>query len=102
MKGFEKDRYEIRLLRNAYASHNRRVSEAIDSIRFYSQDKYEMSLTTVKRIQFAVEMLEEDERFIIENEVILGKEGKWYRTFCSPSKYYRCRRKAYRDFLRCL
>ena len=102
MDGFKKDRYEIKLMRRAYAVHIKRIRDARLNIRRCSREKYEMSITMVNRIHSAVEFLDGEERFIIENEVLLGKEGKWFLAFFSSSKYYRCRRKAYRNFLRCL
>lgn len=46
--------------------------------------------------------LDDDDRYIVYNEVILGKTGSWYYEMLTVSTYYRHRRKAYNNFLTCL
>ena len=46
--------------------------------------------------------MEEKEKIIIENEVLRGKKGKWYKEMMSAPSYYRYRNSAYDNFLRCL
>ena len=49
-----------------------------------------------------VKMLDEEDRFIIEKEVVEGKRGNWFLGYYSPASYYRHRNRAYSNFLRCL
>lgn len=44
-------------------------------------------------------MLNEDDRQIIYNEVILGRKGEWYLEYYAKSTYYNHSRKAYRNLL---
>ena len=46
--------------------------------------------------------LNENDKFIITNEVLLGKKGNWYHEYLSDSTYYRHRKLAYANFLSCL
>lgn len=46
--------------------------------------------------------LDENDKYIVFNEIILGKTGDWYYECLTPSTYYRHRRKAYVNFLSCL
>ena len=46
--------------------------------------------------------LNENDKYIITNEVLLGKKGNWYHEYLSPSTYYRHRKLAYANFLSCL
>jgi len=46
------------------------------------------------RIEESARYLSENDRFIIDNEVIQGKKGKWYMGYLSESTYYRHARKA--------
>ena len=50
-------------------------------------------------IENVIESLDEKHRFILTNEFILGKRGKWFTDYYSESTYYRSRIKAYRAFL---
>lgn len=53
----------------------------------------------VRHIENVIEYLPERDRFILTNEFILEKSGKWYRDYYSESTYYRSRINAYRTFL---
>ena len=46
-------------------------------------------------------ILDDEDRFIIQNEVILNKKGPWYEGYLPSSTYYRHRKKAYANFLSC-
>ena len=56
----------------------------------------------VDKIEDIVNVLDENDKYIIYNEVILGKKGEWYRGFLSTPTYYRHRKAAYSNFMRCL
>lgn len=56
----------------------------------------------VDRIDDIVKVLDENDKYIIYNEVVLGKKGEWYHGYISTPTYYRHRKIAYQNFLRCL
>lgn len=56
----------------------------------------------VRKIDNTVNYLDEKDRFIILNEVVLGKRGEWYQGMISTPTYYRYRKVAYQNFIRCL
>ena len=101
-KGFNKDRFEVEQLSRNYINSKRIVREAQNDVRRYSKIRLETHMKVICRIEYAVESLDEDDRFIIENEVLLGKKGKWFLGYFSSSCYYKHRKKAYANFLRCL
>ena len=53
----------------------------------------------VTHIENVIAILNEKERFIIFNEFILGKRGKWFTEYFALSTYYRLRTTAYKTFL---
>lgn len=70
-------------------------------------DVDEKTLIIKKRIRYYIEniifnILNERDRFIIQNEVLLNKKGQWYQGYLSIATYYRHRKKAYANFLSCL
>lgn len=67
----------------------------------YENDK-EYSENVIKTIESGVNCLNENDHFVIYNEVILGKKGDWYSQQISQSTYYRYRGDAYYNFLSCL
>ena len=56
----------------------------------------------LNKIYLIINDLDDDSKFIIHNEVVLGKKGNWYYGFLSTPTYYRHRCKAYVDFLQYL
>lgn len=98
----EKDIYEIKLIGRSYISHKRRLLEAERKVMNHSSFEINCSKNIVDHIETIVNDLNEKDRFIIENEVVNGKEGKWYLSYLSTSTYYRQRKKAYRSFLNSL
>lgn len=83
----------------AYLSSKRFVS---DKVSVHSNFEHER-----QHIVFFIESviknnLNENDRFIITNEVLLGKKGNWYHEYLSTSTYYRHRKLAYANFLSCL
>ena len=57
-------------------------------------------INTIEGVTY--DLLDEDDFFIISNEVLKGKKGNWYLGYLSTSTYYRQRAKAYANFLSCL
>ena len=66
------------------------------------QVRLETHMKVICHIEYAIQLLPEEEQFIIRNEVLYGKGGKWYLGYYTHSGYYKIRKKAYRNFLRCL
>ena len=92
----------VDLLTKSYIVHKHRIKEYEQNLINISDNNIRCSRYVVSHIENVVEELRERERFIIENEVLNGKEGKWYEGCLSSSSYYRHRDKAYGEFLRCL
>ncbi len=91
------------------------VSEIADAYAYFKQyiERYKLvsnmsddinnkkeKMSTIEGV--AYELLDEDDFFIISNEVLKGKKGNWYIGYLSSSTYYRQRAKAYANFLSCL
>ncbi len=95
-------RYAIRAVSDSYLRLKRVLKE--DEIGLVRRPR-DIVLTAdkiVSRTELIVDSLPEQDRFIIYNEVILGKKGDWYRDYLSPATYYRHRKGAYDRFIRCL
>lgn len=96
------DRLSIILLSKSYILSTRKIREAEINARCLSYDEIRSTKYIVDHLEKVITQLDDKEAFIIENEVINGKKGKWYLEYFSPSSYYRTRKKAYRDYLRIL
>ena len=57
---------------------------------------------TVRKMEAAADILDDQERFIIENEVFSKNDGSWYKLYYSKSYYYRVRKMAFKNYLDCL
>lgn len=100
MNNDEKAKYEIDLIARSYIIHKRRIKESENSsIKRPYKDIY-ASRCIVEHIEDVISSLNEKDKFIIENEIVGGKEGKWYMVCLSTSTYYRQRKRAYKTFLR--
>lgn len=64
-----------------------------------SKETIEACHNIVNRIDSVISTLKDDDKFIIYNEVVLGKKGDWYRDYVSVSTYYRYSKVAYSDFI---
>jgi len=94
--------YVIKTLSENYRKHKRFLKEKECGISIRSKEELDDSNYIVSHTEMVVNGLRDRDRFIIYNEVILGKQGDWYRDYLSPATYYRHRREAYERFLRCL
>ncbi len=96
------DKELIDIVSKSYLMSKRKLVEndlgIIKSNEIYL-DRYR---SNVYHIDYVVSCLNDDDRFIIDNEVIKGKRGNWYYAYMSPPTYYRHRKKAYTNFLRSL
>lgn len=54
----------------------------------------------VYHIEHVVSCLSDNDKFIIDNEVLKGKRGNWYFEYMSTPTYYRHRNRAYDNFLK--
>lgn len=100
-----KDRFEIVLLSENYLRSKRIIREYEDNNIDINFRRIAVHHRIVNHIEYVVESMHDKEKIIIENEVLRGKKGKWYKAFMSaPSyyPYYRYRKSAYHNFLRCL
>lgn len=104
MKGSEKrkDRRDIELLSRNYREFKKLLEEAEEHNYPIDRRKVETGKKIVSHIEHVVDCLEEDDRFIIQKEVVEGMRGNWYLGYFSSSSYYRHRIRAYANFLRCL
>ena len=97
-----KQKFEIELLSRNYLNSKRIIRETEEDIIHTSYEKLKAYRRIVSHIENVAEGLGEKERLIIQKEVIEGRSGKWYLEYFSAPSYYRHRRKAYTEFLRCL
>ena len=97
-----REKYEIALLSTNYLNSKRIINEYEDNIIDLSADRLEIHHRIVHHIEYVVSMMYDKEKIIIENEVLRGMRGKWYKGIMSSPSYYRYRKKAYQNFLRCL
>ena len=102
MKRNKKDKLEIDLLSRYYLNSKRILNEYMDNIMNYPQSVLEYHRRNVYHMEYVAESLRQEERLIIEKEVLEGQRGKWYRNYFSEPSYYRYRVSAYANFLRCL
>lgn len=93
---------KIELLSRNYINSKRVLNEVEEDVINVSEDRIEVHRKIVAHINYVTEAMEERERLIIENEVLKGKRGKWYKEMMSESTYYRLRHSAYYNFLRSL
>ena len=97
-----KDKFEIELLSRNYLNSKRIIKETEEDIIHTSYERLKAYRRIVSHIENVAEGLGEKERLIIQKEVLEGRSGKWYLEYFSAPSYYRHRRKAYSEFLRCL
>ena len=102
MSQIKKNRFEVQLLSRHYVQSKRIVTEAEQCIKRCPTHRLISHRNIVSHIEYVVDCLEERDKFIIYNEVVLGKNGKWYLEYFSAPTYYRNRDKAYAQFLACL
>lgn len=89
----------IDILASAYMRARRRLAEETNGNYSYSNDVLHDSERIVYHIDSVIDGMDDQYKYILDNEVKLHKSGKWYLTYCSPTTYYRIREKAYQEFL---
>ena len=102
MNGFKQDKLEIELLSREYIKNKMIIEDVLEKGIKYPKERFKSSHTIVNRIENALKILDEDDRLIIQKELIEGERGYWYLEYFSSSTYYRHRDRAYENFLHCL
>jgi hypothetical protein len=102
MQGFDKKKFEIELLSREYMKSKRVLTEAQKGTFEYDKRTLERSICIVGHIDMTYECLNEADKLIIRNELMEGRRGDWFKSYLSPSAYYRHRKRAYENFLHCL
>lgn len=93
------DKVLIDLLSRSYLNSKRILRENELGLRNSAERYLEPYRLNVYHIEQVVNALNDNDRFIIDNEVIKGKRGNWYYEYMSTSTYYKHRKKAYSNFL---
>lgn len=97
-----KDKTKIIMLRKAYRDFTKIIENHNMGIKHYDPTYIKELERMVFHIENCIEYLDDREKFIIYNEVILGRQGKWYLEYYSPSAYRVRRRYAYQVYLHIL
>ena len=96
------DQKKIDKLTSSYRDSSKKLRNEELGFKHYSACDLEICKDTIAQIDDAIKFLHEREKFIIYNEVVLGKRGKWYLEYYSPSAFKVRRKFAHKEFLRIL
>lgn len=94
-----KNKRIIDLLAQGYAFAKMITDKSDNGDAKYNKNTVEAYRKITKQIEFCTNQLDEESKFIIENEVIQGKKHNWYDGYLSTPTYYRHAKKAYAQFL---
>ena len=89
----------IKELSNSYLNHKNILDNHITGKKKRPYSALRPACIVVKDTEESAASLSERDHFIIFNEVILGKRGKWYMGYMSQATYYRHRKEAYKNFI---
>lgn len=92
-------KYDIDAVARCFLIQKRILKENELGICTKSSSEIEYAKKLTSRIYLIIDDLDAESKYIIHNEVVLGKKGGWYYGFISTPTYYRHRRKAYKEFL---
>lgn len=95
----KKNKFEIDAIARHFMIQKRIVKEYDLGVSFRTKDQLDYAKRLMKKVSLIMNDLDEASKFIIKNEVVLGKKGTWYYGYLSVPTYYRHRNKAYKDFL---
>jgi hypothetical protein len=95
-------RFEVQLMAKHYIKSKNFLRQVESGYKICDIRSVQSHQKIVGHIEETVESLSEYNKFIIQNEVIEGRTGNWFRGYLSRSTYFRNREKAYEEFLRCL
>lgn len=90
----------IDIISKSYLTSKRKLRENELGITYKDNKRLNCYRLNVYHIEYVVSCLNENDKFIINNEVLQGKKGNWYYDQMSTATYYRHRNKAYDNFLR--
>ena len=94
-----KDFNTIIQLSNSYQKHKNILNDYDRGVYRKNYKDLKPASLIVKVTEETTKSLPERDQFIIHNEVILGKRGKWYMGYMSQATYYRHRKEAYKNFI---
>ena len=94
-----KDFNTIIQLSNSYQKHKNILNDHDRGVYRKNYKDLKPASLIVKVTEETTKSLPERDQFIIHNEVILGKRGKWYMGYMSQATYYRHRKEAYKNFI---
>lgn len=89
----------VRYMGELYRSHRLLLLEKAHGYDNCSSEEEENARWLIHRMNYSINGLSSQSRYIIRREIIDGKKGNWYEREMSVTGYYRLRKKAYRDFL---
>ncbi len=92
----------IQILSLAYRDFSKMIADDSNGLVRRSHYQIESLSRMMEMMESTVSFLDDMERIIIYHEVILGKKGKWYMEYFSPTVYRRKRKSAYHEYLRLL
>lgn len=95
----KKTKYEVDTIARCFMIQKRILREFELGITTKSKYQIEYAKRLTSKIYLVINDLDANSKFIIHNEVVLGKKGYWYYGYLSTPTYYRHRRKAYKEFL---
>lgn len=95
----KRKKFEINAVARTFMIQKRILKEHELGIAHKSDSEIEYARKIMDKIYLIINDLDDNSKFIIHNEVILGKKGGWYYGLLSTPTYYRHRNKAYSDFL---
>lgn len=96
------DKHVISILSDCYSTEKKKLLDYSSGCRDYSDYSLQYSKKVVDTIEKNASYLKDNDYFIIYNEVIKGKKGRWYQGYLSESTYYRYRKKAYNKYIKSL
>lgn len=95
----KKNKYEIDSVAKCFMAQKRLLKEYELGITTRPKQDIDSAKRILDKIYLVINDLDDNSKFIIHNEIVLGKKGTWYHGFLSTPTYYRHRCKAYNDFL---
>lgn len=96
------DKSKMTIFVESYRDYKKMLNDYESGLSYYSEDKIAAIRRMIARMESPLDYMDERDRFIIYNELILGKKGKWYLAYYSPSAYRVRRKEAYRIYLHLL
>lgn len=98
----DKPEFDVELVRymgELYRSHRLLLLEKAHGYDNCDEQEEANAHWLIHRMNYSINNLNVQSRYIIRREIVDGKTGNWYQREMSVTGYYRLRKKAYRDFL---